>query len=613
MTQNSQNEPLSQSPEQIAEAERQRAAHLEIVLNSIGDGLTVLDKDGQIILANPVAEQITGRTLSGLNSQQDVARLAQISYLDGTPVVVEDRPANRVIRGESFNDLRFLLTDNENRERIISCSGTPLYIGAHLNGGVILFRDVTEQEHQRQELEHARWAVEKTQEALLELNTAIMGITDLEQLLGRIVQIMPGISGCDRLGITLYNAETDELTPAAVYGLKDEEIAEWRKGVSKRDRTSPYDSYFFEEHKLLEVDYGRLVEEYRAQGQELPNPYNVKNMLILPLAHQGEMLGLITLDHASKYHPFDKREIQLLEAMAQMVAFAIANVRALQKARENAVLWEANRLKDEFMSMVAHELRNPLSSIRGYSQLVKRHLERVGLTGAESQLRNLDRIVEQTVRMNRLVGDLLDLTRIDSGQLQLKPDRHNLADLIQDTIDTFRLDPQSQAHTFNFELASGTEDDRYTGYYDKDRLEQVINNLVSNAIKYSPNGGPITLRLERGTNLGFVPGEVSGYSSATPGQDAEVIHFSITDQGIGIPKEQQELLFERFFRSSNSRASNVPGLGLGLYISNQIIGLHGGRIWAESPGEDQGTTFHFILPYKPTPEDPAAPVNEGTI
>jgi signal transduction histidine kinase len=112
--------------------------------------------------------------------------------------------------------------------------------------------------------------------------------------------------------------------------------------------------------------------------------------------------------------------------------------------------------------------------------------------------------------------------------------------------------------------------------------------LISNAIKYSPEGGAIIIQLRRQKPTQLCQLKLD--------PEVEVLHFSIQDQGIGIPLEQQTALFERFYRANNSRDSGLPGLGLGLYISSQIISLHGGRMWVESAGEGQGSTFHFVLP-----------------
>ncbi|HEX2909500.1 MAG TPA: ATP-binding protein [Chloroflexia bacterium] len=562
-------------------------SRLHAILSSINDGVVVMDPDGTVVISNSMADEIMKRPLLGTNLYKEAPDISNRRYLDGKPIPPEESTSARLLRNETFRNFRYVVSDATGIDHVISCNGSPVYSEQQeIIGSVALFSDVTVEEQRRHQLEEAHRTAEETQEALLELSAAVAGITDLDELLERIVQIMPVVSGCDRLGITLYDAESEELTPAAVYGIDPAGVPEWKATKGKRDRSSPYDAQIFEEHKLLEVDFGALVEASRAQGVEIPNPYNVKNMLVLPLSHQGELLGMITLDHATHYHTFTPRECRVLEGMARLVAIAIANVRLVQRARETAVLREANRLKDEFMSLVAHELRNPLTTIRGNAQLGMRQLGKAGLSA--NQLRYFDTILAQTARMNRLVEDLLDSERIEAGHIELVMKKTDLAELINNIAENFRQ--SSPLHSIKYNLAAITDHTPFTGYWDQDRLSQVISNLLSNAIKYSPKGGQIELRLERERLT-------SGSVSSTGVEAAEdVVHFSISDQGIGIPEDQQGQLFTRFYRAPNSRSSGVPGIGLGLHISQQIVMLHNGRMWVESSGENQGSTFHFVLP-----------------
>jgi signal transduction histidine kinase len=365
--------------------------------------------------------------------------------------------------------------------------------------------------------------------------------------------------------------------------------------IGKRDRSSPYDAMLFERHEALTIDFKVLAETFRQQGIELPNPYNIETALFLPLVYRGEFIGMLSLDHAGTHHIFTPHEIRILEGMARLSAIAIQNVRLLSQASEAFTLREANRLKDEFMSLVAHELRNPLTTVKGYTQMIQRQLRKTGTN--EGQIKHLDLIVEQSDRMTRLVEDLLDLARIEAGRFELRLNSADLALLTARAIETYQSN--TSKHVLTLTLASGADHTLYTGFYDVDRLSQVISNLLSNAIKYSPQGGVIAVNLYRQSGADLSVAMPSGIVANLP---TDLLHFSITDSGIGIPHDQQEALFERFFRSSLSRASGLPGLGLGLHISSQIITLHNGYMWAESSGENLGSTFHFFLPFVPVPE-----------
>ena len=580
--------------EQIAAQERARAAELETILNNMSEGICVIDKAGRVIRSNTVSDELMRQPLVGHNLNEPQQVKYNRRHVDGRPLEFTETLSARVLRGEIVRDFRYIASDEAGHDHTFSTNGTPLYDeNNQLNGGILLFHDVTAMEQHQIELELANRSAEEIQNALLQLAVAAAGVSNLPELLQNIVQIVPLVTGCDRVGITLYNPETEEMLPGAVYGLNPEQIPAWMAEIAKRDHSSPYDELLFERHEALALDFKVLAETFRQQGMELPNPYNIETALFLPLVYRGEFIGMLSLDHAGIHHIFTPYEIRILEGMARLSAIAIQNVRLLSQANEALTLREANRLKDEFMSLVAHELRNPLTTVKGYTQMIQRQLRKTGTN--EGQIKHLDLIVEQSDRMTRLVEDLLDLARIEAGRFELRLGPADLAWLAARSIETYQSN--TTQHNLTLSLASGADHNLYTGFYDRDRISQVISNLLSNAIKYSPQGGLIEVKLYRQS-----PVDLSLPSSGAFKWPTDFIHFSIADSGIGIPQDQQEALFERFFRSSTSRASGLPGLGLGLHISSQIITLHNGYMWAESLGENQGSTFHFIVPFVAVPE-----------
>lgn len=219
------------------------------------------------------------------------------------------------------------------------------------------------------------------------------------------------------------------------------------------------------------------------------------------------------------------------------------------------------RMQREFIAMAGHELRNPLTAIRGAAQLMQRR-------GVYSE-RRVETIVNQTRRLERLVDDLLDISRLEAGRLELRPARVDLAQLVHASAEQVRA--ISPAHVVRVEVAPGPIE----GWWDPDRLGQVLQNLLMNAVKYSPDGGEVLVRLET--------------------QDSEV-RLSISDRGVGIPAEALSRLFDRFYRAENAAAGSQQGFGLGLYIARSLVEAHGGRIWAESAGPGQGSTFTVALP-----------------
>lgn len=238
-----------------------------------------------------------------------------------------------------------------------------------------------------------------------------------------------------------------------------------------------------------------------------------------------------------------------------------------------------NLLRDDFLARASHELRNPLTSIQGNAELLKRYLQRQTPenTGEEerSLLRNaqlLEGIIHQVRRLNQLIEEMLDITRIRSDALALNKRPHvNIVELIHRVVEQY-------ANNTDHPLLLETSPQAITGAWDEARLEQVLTNLINNAIKYSPKETAIVVGMESHSD--------------------EVIVW-VRDRGTGIDEADQAHIFDRFYRAQHNNGVKTEGLGLGLYIANQIIIQHGGRMWLESkPGD--GSTFYFSLPFDPT-------------
>lgn len=265
--------------------------------------------------------------------------------------------------------------------------------------------------------------------------------------------------------------------------------------------------------------------------------------------------------------PFDREEQQVITNFAYQLGVAADNARLFEAQQE------ALQVKDQFLSIVSHELRTPLTTIKGYAQMLRRKL------GDEPDgVRFAANIDAQVSRLSRLVDDLLDVTRFSRGQFEIRRQRVDIRPLLDDVATRFRI--VSPAHTFRLELDDGS----FEGFWDRDRLEQVMNNLVGNAVKYSPSGGTVTLLTRHEENTLIV---------------------AVRDEGVGIPEEDRARLFERFFRG-NAEGGNVKGLGLGLYVTRRIVEAHGGMVDVRSaPG--RGSEFSFTLPLAPRPVVSSAP------
>ncbi len=260
-----------------------------------------------------------------------------------------------------------------------------------------------------------------------------------------------------------------------------------------------------------------------------------------------------------------------------------------------SVVKEEERLKDEMTTVAGHELRQPITIIQGQAQMLKRHLLR--LAGSENLPINpetlnklADSVESQTTRLNMLVSDLLDMSRIQAGQLQLNSARMALVPLVTRLVELQR--EATNDHQIVLDDTVPSSYGNLEGLWDASRVEQILANLLNNAVKYSPAGGEIRVTLgvlSRGTNIG-----IRERGRGRRRLPADFAHVAIKDEGIGIPADALQHVFERFYRARNT--GGIQGTGLGLYICQQLALAHQGALWVESRGISHGSTFHLALP-----------------
>jgi signal transduction histidine kinase len=279
------------------------------------------------------------------------------------------------------------------------------------------------------------------------------------------------------------------------------------------------------------------------------------------------LVNAVALDSFHGWHAFR----QPTGPLAQHTQHADAEPVALVVYQDVSTLKEAEYLKDEFIGVAAHELRNPLAVLKGFAgMLVYQTARGKGAKLAPWQREALEEIDEATSRLDKLTEDLLDVTCLQAGQMVLSRTPTDLVAL------TRHMVTQRQMTTRHHAFSLDTEHTSLVVEVDRVRIEQVLTNLLSNAIKYSPQGGPIELTIRE---------EVEPHAAL----------LSMRDRGIGIPVGQQARIFGRFIRAENARTSEITGTGLGLYLSRELVERHGGRLWFEST-EGEGSTFFMALP-----------------
>ncbi len=294
-------------------------------------------------------------------------------------------------------------------------------------------------------------------------------------------------------------------------------------------------------------------------------PSQPLSAVCVPLNTGQTKVGVLALLNLRQPASFTYEDTAFLQLVADLITIAIENARLRDELQSTLALSEANRLKAELVSTLAHEMRTPLTSIKGYSTAL---LMEEATFALETQREFLQFIDEECDVLQGLIHDLLESSIIDAGLLRLEPQPVRLPHLVRALTDDIARHAQRNRFLLDFPKDFPILD------ADPDRIVQVLRNLLDNAVKYSPHGGLVVVR-----------GEV---------HEEEVV-VSVADQGVGIAPEHLNRLFEKFFRVKSGLGRHVVGSGLGLPIARTIVESHGGRIWAESQ-VGQGSTFYFTLP-----------------
>lgn len=293
-----------------------------------------------------------------------------------------------------------------------------------------------------------------------------------------------------------------------------------------------------------------------------------RSLMIVPLQVGGTTIGAVSFVIAESARRYSAEDLTFAQEVAERMAAAIDNARLYSQAHAaRAQAEEAVLARDNFLSVAAHELKTPLTSLQLQVQLIERRALRDGtLVGRDKRM--VEVISSQVRRLNRMISSLLDISRLEHGQLDVYLAPLDLDALARRVVD--ETQQISDAHTICYQSAAA--ESIVAG--DELRLEQVLQNLLHNAIKYSPRGGQITVMLET---------------------EAGTARVAVTDQGIGVPEDEQARLFTQFYRAANASPENISGMGIGLYVVREILRLHNGSVSVASV-EGEGSTFSIELP-----------------
>ena len=292
-----------------------------------------------------------------------------------------------------------------------------------------------------------------------------------------------------------------------------------------------------------------------------------RTWLVLPLTARDHVLGAITFAMTESAESYDRVDVRTAEVVARQVALALDGTR-LQRDTEAArsATEAANRAKDEFLMTLSHELRNPLNAVSGWAKLLE-----VGKLGEEQSRHAIEVILRNVNAQVRLVDDLLDMSSVVSGKMRLAIQPVNVADVIGEALDAVR--PGAEAKGIQLQSVLDSPGAQVSG--DPGRLQQVVWNLLYNAVKFTPKAGRILVKLQ---------------------QVKSHVEIIVSDTGQGIRPDLLPYIFDRLRQGDSSRSRAHGGLGIGLALVRHIAELHGGSVFAESPGEEQGATFVVKLP-----------------
>jgi signal transduction histidine kinase len=416
---------------------------------------------------------------------------------------------------------------------------------------------------------------------------------DRETLIDVALQTVMNKLNCDRAMISFYDPDRQLSRDVHIQGVSDE-IAGFARSIEVpiKDPESVEGMVLLQGKPILIDNIENVWDRLHPLHRQLASVAKADSIISVPLKVKDRIIGSLTVERTHRYR-LTQEDLDLMVTVANQIAIALDNANAYRhieelnlgleaKVRErtgdlerlnkdleatNLKLQELDRLKSAFVSIVSHELRTPMTSIKGY---LDNMLD--GLTGelSEKQSHYVARIKANVDRLTRMIGDLLNLSRIEAGKVELRPGPVCVSELIDDVVDSLKSIANETAITVRVNRAGLIP----TIHADRDKLQQILTNLLHNAIKFSPPGGSI--RVE------------------ATGRDDGFLQIGVADTGCGIPPQEIDKVFDKFYRG-HSLASRSLGTGLGLFITKNLVEMHGGQIWVSSE-IGKGSEFSFTLP-----------------
>lgn len=479
--------------------------------------------------------------------------------------------ARAIDRGDPVPEEELHLHRPDGEWRVLLTHAVPVRIGGEVQGAVVISRDITE--HHKDQV---------AARVLAEVGSILTSPFDGQAMLQRVVRVVtPELSDACAIFLPDGQGKIDCVAAAHTDPAKRALISQLCTRHRVVENTSC--SIATALHTGKTTHFGVVNDDTLramapdAQCLELLRRVGLHASLAIPLCARGQVLGVLWLAVGNSERSFDTKDLVLAGEIARRVALAVDNARLYQEARA------MNEAKDQFLAVLSHELRNPISTILTGIESLRRRIP-----NDESLHRSLD-VVERSARLQtRLVDDLLDLSRVNQGKIRLNLEPLELGGVVRTTCLAF----QDQAAKSDLSLSINADEPLWVSA-DFDRLQQVVGNILSNAIKFTPPGGEIGVEV--------LP------------DGAEYVRIVIQDNGIGIDETLREHLFEMF--RQGAAGARRSGLGIGLALVKSIVEKHHGRVWAESDGPGRGSRFTVVLPrIEPQPgEENAADTTDAAV
>lgn len=541
----------------------------EAMIGGMPDGVMLVDRDGRTAFINPAGQRMLARSDLGIPINKQADHYGLLNE-EGEPLDEKELPAAKALStGRAVHDATMMVR-RKGHDVAISVNATPLLEDSVITGVIVTFRDITERRRLEAEMQNQAERAQILADASAFFTSNIDPVWVTQAVAERAAEVLG-----DWSAVILKGSDSKEMRVAAIY---------------HRDMTSLGLAWSYVYRQQLSVGEGMIGQvvasgipslttnlgnaasgvsattdttSYHAPAMQLAS------LLILPLRTRREILGALVIAANTSERAMSDENLPLAEMLTERASLAIDNAKLYtEQVEARRKVEDLSRLKDEFLSIASHELRTPVTSIKGYTQLAKTLIRENDLATSEEYL---DIALDQIDRMSRLILELLDVSRIETGRLEIRREPIEWTAFVREVVG--RHHTSVTDHRFHVNLP----DDSMIVSGDRDRLQQVLGNLLENAVKYSPEGTEIFVSVEP--------------------RNSDVV-TSVCDRGIGIPTDELAMVFERFHRGRQVSSTNYGGLGLGLYITRQIVERHGGTIWVESK-EGAGTTFYFSLPAVP--------------